>query len=69
MSNEKKRKKAKVNPELDGLNVEIDTFGEIKFNYNIDKINDFLDKTVDDKKLRNKPSKNDESEEESDYKD
>lgn len=65
MANEKKRKKSKVNPELDGLNVEIDTFGEIKFNYNIDKINEFLDKNVDDKKLRNHPDKGDESEESS----
>ncbi len=66
MSNEKKRKKAKVNPELDGLNVEIDTFGEIKFNYNIDKINAFLDENVEDKKLRNKPSKEDKPEDASD---
>ena len=66
MSNEKKRKKAKVNPELDGLNVEIDTFGEIKFNYNIDKINAFLDENVEDKKLRNKPSKEDKPEDTSD---
>ncbi|HAS41843.1 MAG TPA: hypothetical protein DCS93_15290 [Microscillaceae bacterium] len=68
MSNEKKRKKAKVNPELDGLNVEIDTFGEIKFNYNIDKINEFLDKTVDDKKLRNNATKNDDAEDATDDK-
>jgi len=68
MSNEKKRKNAKVNPELDGLNVEIDTFGEIKFNYNIDKINEFLDKTVDDKKLRNNATKNDDAEDATDDK-
>lgn len=55
MSKENKRKKNKVNPELDGLNVEVDTFGEIKFNYDIDKINDFLDKNVDDKKLKKLP--------------
>lgn len=55
MSKGKKQKKNKVNPELDGLNVEVDTFGEIKFNYNIDKINDFLDKNVEDKKLKNTP--------------
>ncbi|EAY29999.1 hypothetical protein M23134_05332 [Microscilla marina ATCC 23134] len=51
----KGKKKNKVNPELEGLNVEVDTFGEIKFNYNIDKINEFLDKNVDDKKLNKKP--------------
>lgn len=51
----KGKKKNKVNPELNGLNVEVDTFGEIKFNYNIDKINEFLDKNVEDKKLKNKP--------------
>lgn len=40
-----------VNPELKGFNVEIDSFGELKTSYNIDKINDFLNKNVEDKKL------------------
>ena len=49
-----KRTSPKVNPELDGFEIRINTFGEIKSNYNIDKINNFLDKEVDDKKLRDR---------------
>lgn len=46
------REKPKVNPELEGLDITIDSFGEIKTNYNIDAINQFLNRHVDDKKLR-----------------
>lgn len=46
------RERPKVNPELEGLDITIDTFGEIKTNYNIDAINKFLNRHVDDKKLR-----------------
>ena len=49
-----KREKPKVNPELDGFDIKIDTFGEIQTNYNVDKINKFLNKHVDDKKLRDR---------------
>ncbi|MDQ3395093.1 MAG: hypothetical protein M3512_13395 [Bacteroidota bacterium] len=44
----------KVNPELEGFDIKIDSFGEIKTNFNIDKINEFLNKNVDDKKLRDR---------------
>ena len=47
-----KRESPKVNPELNGFDIKIDTFGEIKSNYDIDKINKFLNRHVDDKKLR-----------------
>lgn len=53
-------KKPKVNPELDGFDVRVDAFGEIKSNYDIDKINEFLNKHVDDKKLRHKNSDDEE---------
>lgn len=43
-----------MNPELDGFDIKIDTFGEIQTNYNVDKINKFLNKHVDDKKLRDR---------------
>jgi len=43
--------KSHVNPQLDGFEVSIDKFGEIKSTLNIDRINDFLDKEVKDKKL------------------
>lgn len=47
----KKQGKARVHRELDGLEVSINQFGELKTNMNIEKINEFLDKNVDDKKL------------------
>lgn len=49
-----KNEKPRVNPELDGFDIKIDAFGEIKSSYDIDKINDFLNKSVDDKKLRDR---------------
>jgi len=42
----------KVNPELEGFEIRINSFGEIVSNYDVEKINDFLNKHVDDKKLR-----------------
>lgn len=49
----KKTEKAKprVHKDLQGLNIVIDQFGEIKANMNIEKLNEFLDQNVDDKKL------------------
>ena len=49
-----KEQKPKVNKELEGFDISIDSFGEIKSNIEIDKINQFLNKTVDDKKLRDR---------------
>lgn len=43
--------KARVHKELQGLDITIDQFGEIKSNMNIEKLNEFLDRNVDDKKL------------------
>jgi hypothetical protein len=57
MSKKKKEKKSvmpKVNPELKGLDIYIDAFGEVKTNFDIDRINAFLDKNVVDKKLVNR---------------
>ncbi|MGK7397061.1 MAG: hypothetical protein ACNS62_20965 [Candidatus Cyclobacteriaceae bacterium M3_2C_046] len=50
----KKGDAPKVNPELEGFDIKIDSFGEIKSTYDIDKINEFLNKNVDDKKLRDR---------------
>ena len=47
-----KKEKPKVNKELDGFDIQINSFGEIVTSYDLDKINNFLDKNVDDKKLR-----------------
>ncbi len=61
--NKKKKinKKLVVNPELKGLDVEIDELGQIRSTLDIDKINDFLDHSVRDKKLRNRKSKEEET--------
>jgi hypothetical protein len=43
--------KPRVHKDLQGLDITIDQFGEIKANMNIEKLNEFLDKNVNDKKL------------------
>tara|TARA_R110000868_G_scaffold383852_1_gene651163 strand:- start:1066 stop:1239 length:174 start_codon:yes stop_codon:yes gene_type:complete len=49
-----KNKKPKVDPELEGFDVKVNAFGEIKTSFDIDKLNDFLNKNVVDKKLQNR---------------
>lgn len=51
---EEKIKKPRVNKELEGFDIRINTFGEIVSDYDLDKINGFLDDNVDDKKLRDR---------------
>ena len=46
-----KSKKAKINPKLEGFEVKVNKFGEVKSTLEIDKINAFLDEEVEDKKL------------------
>lgn len=41
----------RVHKDLQGFDISIDSFGEIKSNMNIEKINEFLNENVDDKKL------------------
>ena len=43
-----------VSKELEGYEIHINEFGEIKSNLNVDAINDFLNKNVDDKKLKDR---------------
>jgi hypothetical protein len=50
----KKEENPRVNPDLDGFKMNINSFGEISSSYPIDKINEFLNKNVDDKKLRDR---------------
>ena len=47
----KKQARPRVHKELDGFEVSIDQFGELKSNMKIEKLNDFLNENVDDKKL------------------
>lgn len=46
-----KKGKPEVHSELDGFDIKINEFGEIVSNFNVDKINEFLDENVEDKKL------------------
>lgn len=50
----KKEEKAKVHKDLEGLDLSINSFGEIKSNMPIDKLNKFLNKNVEDKKLKDR---------------
>ena len=53
----KKKKKEtdpKVHEELKGFKMEINSFGEISSTLPIDKINEFLNKNVEDKKLKDR---------------
>ena len=46
------KQQPKVHKDLQGFEVNINAFGEITTSFNIDALNDFLNKNVDDKKLR-----------------
>jgi hypothetical protein len=50
----KKEETAKVHKDLEGFKMNIDTFGEISSTFSIDKLNEFLNKNVDDKKLKDR---------------
>jgi len=45
-------KPAEVHDELKGFDIKIDSFGQMETNMSINKLNDFLDKNIDDKKLK-----------------
>ena len=47
----RKKQKPKVNPDLEGFEIQIDSLGKIKSSLEIDKINTFLNREVEDKKL------------------
>ena len=44
----------KVNKELEGFEIDVNKFGEIHSNIDIQKINEFLDRNLNDKKLKNR---------------
>ncbi len=53
----KKKKKdedPKVHDDLKGFKMDINSFGEISSSFSIDKINEFLNKNVEDKKLKDR---------------
>lgn len=49
-----KKGKPEVHDELKGFDIRINEFGEIIANFEVDKINEFLNENVDDKKLRSR---------------
>jgi len=54
MAKDKKNVPPKVHPELEGFQISIDKFGQIQSSVPIEKLNEFLNKNVDDKKLRHR---------------
>jgi hypothetical protein len=62
-----KKKPQQGNPEvhedLQGFDIKINEFGEIISNFKVDKLNEFLNERVDDKKLREQKNEEDNEEE------
>ncbi len=44
----------RVHKDLEGFDIKINSFGEITTTFDMDRINQFLNKNVDDKKLRDR---------------
>ncbi|GAB3577430.1 hypothetical protein GCM10027578_45110 [Spirosoma luteolum] len=57
-NNPDESEKPRVHKELEGFDIQINSFGEITTSFDIDRINQFLNKTVDDKKLRHRTDLN-----------
>lgn len=54
---EEQKKKPGVHEELEGFDIKINEFGEITSSLDVEKVNQFLDQNVEDKKLKGrKPS-------------
>lgn len=50
----KKEEEPRVHEDLKGFKMEINSFGEISSTFSIDKINEFLNKNVEDKKFKDR---------------
>ena len=53
MAIKQQSKRAKTHPDLGIFDISVSEFGEIEGSMSIDKINEFLDQNVKDKKLSN----------------
>jgi hypothetical protein len=62
----KKPKKGgpEVHDELKGFDIKINEFGEITSNFEVDKLNEFLNENVEDKKLKGRDDLPEKSEDE-----
>ena len=61
-----KKGKPEVHEQLKGFDIKINEFGEIVSNFPVDKLNDFLNENVEDKKLKEKEETEKDLEEETD---
>lgn len=52
--NEPEVEKPRVHKDLEGFDIQINSFGEITTSFDMDRVNEFLNKNVDDKKLRDR---------------
>lgn len=52
--NEPEGEKPRVHKDLEGFDIQINSFGEITTSFDMDRVNEFLNKNVDDKKLRDR---------------
>jgi hypothetical protein len=57
-----KKGKPEVHEDLKGFDIRINEFGEIITNFEVDKVNEFLNENVDDKKLRDRKTSAEEEE-------
>ncbi|MCP4521061.1 MAG: hypothetical protein GY827_05160 [Cytophagales bacterium] len=55
----KKTGKPKVHKDLEGFDIRVNSFGEVVSNVDIDKINEFLNENVEDKKLTDREDSED----------
>jgi hypothetical protein len=46
-----KKKKRTVHKDLEGFDINVNPFGELESTLDIDKINDFLNKNIEDKRV------------------
>jgi hypothetical protein len=49
-----KEESPKVHGDLEGFRIKINEFGEITTSYDVEKLNEFLNENVEDKKLKNR---------------
>ena len=57
-----KEGKPEVHKELEGFDIHINEFGEIVSNFDVEKINKFLDENVEDKKFKDREPLDEEEE-------
>jgi len=63
----KKEENPKVHKDLEGFKMSINSFGEISSSFSIEKLNEFLNKNVEDKKLKDREDIDDIKEGKSSY--